>query len=175
MSFRDDMTLGEARAILRGLLEHGEDCPTCGQHAQVYRRPMTSVAARALIALWRAHRTSFGHMPTVARLHVADAAGQGGYLVLGAHWGLIEDETSVRGDQGRAGYWRVTAAGEQWLNGHSTVAKYVRLYNGQRLEFDGPQVDVVQVLGQKFDLVELLGAPPIEAGPAQLFDLRSVA
>lgn len=173
--FLDTMTLAEARDLLRTLVDDGHACPCCTQMARVYQRPMTAVAARAVVALWREHRHEFGHMPTVARQHAADVAHQGGYLVLAAHWGLIEPETAVRGDQGRAGYWRVTPAGEQWAHGRSTVEKYARLYDGRCLGHTGPAVTVLEVLGTGFDLNELLGTPPAEMPPAQLFTLGAAA
>lgn len=51
--FPDSMPLGEARDILRGLVEDGHTCPLCTQHAQVYRWSLYSTAAHALILFYR--------------------------------------------------------------------------------------------------------------------------
>jgi hypothetical protein len=164
----ESMTLVEARAWLRERLSGGETCPCCDQRAKVYERPLTSVAARAAIALWRMHRTRFGHMPTVAQHHLSDVQGQGGYLVLGAHWGLIQSESSAL-DGGRAGFWRVTRFGEAWIHGRTAVPAKAVLYNGACRELVGRPVTVFDVLGTRFDLARLLGASrPPSAGADDL-------
>lgn len=158
VDFTDDMTLGEARDALRELAMHGgAKCPCCRQLAKVYRRNLTSVAARAVTALYRDHGLTFGHMPTVARHRLPDVAHQGGYLVLGAHWDLIEEERELRPDGGRAGWWRVTDLGEAWVRGHATVPKYAHVYDGRCLRVDGEQVTIEDALGARFSYAELMG------------------
>jgi hypothetical protein len=174
VAFTDDMTLRDARDELRRRVDDGHRCPLCTQMARVYRRKLTRVAARALAALYREHGTDYGHMPTVARKHLADVHGQGGYLVLGAHWALMQDETTIRReDGGRAGYWRVTPLGVDWLTGRTRVPMYARIYDGRCLGLTGDLVGIEDVGG--FDLAELLrpapAAPvlPGAAGQAELF------
>lgn len=153
-------------------------CPTCGHVARTYRRALTSVAARAVIALYRVHGTEPGHLPTIARNHLADCAHQGGYLALAGHWGLIEEERRFRPDGGRAGYWRVTPLGWQWLTCRTTVAKYAVIREGDCIALEGPQITVIDALGEHFDLESLLGPPPPPfpprgrgpAAPIPLFD-----
>lgn len=160
------MTLADARVLLRDLADDGHACPVCTQNVKVYRRPMTAVAARALVLLWREHGFDFGHMPTLVARRMPDVSGQGGYVVLSQHWGLIESEQSVREDGGSAGMWRVTPRGLAWINGRFTVRRYARIYNGRCLGLVGPGVTVQEVLGEKFDLAALLGrtyASPVAA------------
>lgn len=169
--FNDQMPVAAARAVLRDHLADGIECPCCAQHAREYKRPLTAVAARALAALWRVHGTTFGHLPTVARDHLADVSHQGGYLVLSAHWGLMIPETLTR-DDGRAGYWAVTAKGTDWLLGRAAVPKYARIYNGDLVRLEGPAFTVLDAFAGQFDLDELLGPrdPDPEPGmPLQLF------
>lgn len=166
--FRDDMTLAQAREALRPLAADGHDCPVCRQHVKVYRRKLTKVAARAVIELYREHGLDFGHLPTVAQQRMPEVAHQGGYLVLGAHWSLIGEERHLRPDTGRAGYWRVTPLGEQWLRGEITVPKYARLYDGRCLGLDGDLVTVDEVLGVSFDFRELMAERA--GGDDPLFD-----
>lgn len=156
--FTDDMALGDARAGLRELaMNGGAKCPCCRQLAKVYRRNLTSVAARAVGALYRDHGRDFGHMPSVARRHLRDVAHQGGYLVLGAHWGLIEEERELRPDGGRTGWWRITDLGEAWVRGHAAVPKYAHVYDGRCLKVDGDPVTIEDALGEKFSYAELMG------------------
>lgn len=171
VEFPDDMPLGDARGRLRGLADAGHECPCCRQHVKVYRRPLSSVAARALVALWRVHRTEFGHLPTVVREHLADVAGQGGYTSLAQHWRLIEEEVRVRPDGGRAGYWRVTPAGVDWVLARAAVPKYARLYDGRCLGLEGPAVTVGDVLGERFDLAGLLAPDAADGGTPDVLPL----
>lgn len=151
MAVNLNMTVADARADLTRNLADGVICPCCDQTAREYKRALTSVAARALIALWRTHRHNYGHLPTVAREHLADVNGQGGYLNLAAHWCLMIS------DPDRAGYWAVTGLGERWLHGRATVPKYAVIYNGRPRGLTGPPCTVRDALGTHFDLDTLLG------------------
>lgn len=156
--FRPTMTLVEARDMLRGRADDGETCPCCTQNVKVYRRKLTSVAARAVLALWEESGRAYGHMGDIARKQLPDVAHQGGYLVLGHHWGLIEEERRVRPDGGRTGWWRVTALGELWLREQETVPKYARVYDGRCLGLHGDLVTVRDALGEGFDFGHLVRA-----------------
>jgi hypothetical protein len=154
--FRDDMTLAQAREVLRPLAVDGAACPCCKQHVRVYRRKLTATAAQAVAELYAEHGLDFGHLPTVAQKHMPERAHQGGYLVLGAHWSLISEERHLRPDTGRAGYWRVTPLAEQWLRGEASVPKYARIYAGRCLGLEGDLVTVADVLDENFDFAELI-------------------
>jgi hypothetical protein len=101
------------------MTEHA--CPTCGHVSRVYRRALTSVAARALVGLYADHGTAPAHMPSVVRKHLPDAGGQGGYVLMGKHWGLLVEDRAQRPDGGRAGWWRVTLRGELFVLGRTSV------------------------------------------------------
>lgn len=150
------MTVGEVRRILEARAADGERCPCCTSNVKVYRRPLTSVGARAVAALYTEHRLTFGHMADVARKHLPESASQGGYLVLGQHWGLIESEPIVRGDVGRTGYWRVTDRGEAWLRGETSIPKYALLFQGRCLALEGDLLRREAALGQHFDFRALM-------------------
>lgn len=176
-----EWTVTEARAWISGHLTEGVNCPCCRRRVRIYRRPMTSVAARAVVALWRVHGAAFGHLPTVARDHLADVAHQGGYLVLAAHWRLIEPEIDAQPETGRAGYWRVTAAGRAWILGHFAVPRYAVLLDGRCLRLEGAPVTCDDTLGANFKRADLLGPdamPTDDDGRLQLFclpDARAAA
>lgn len=156
--FHGAMSLNLARELLREQADDGTDCPLCTQRVKVYRRKLTSVAARAVAALYQEHTLDWGHMGDVARKHLPDVANQGGYLVLGQHWGLIEEEARRRDDGGRTGWWRVTALGALWLRGEESVPKYARIYNGRCLGLHGDLVSAEDVLGEGFDFGHLVRA-----------------
>lgn len=174
--FPDEMTLADARDVLRPLAAgDGAPCPVCRQTVKIRRRNLTGVAAQAVRALYLAHGLDYGQMKEVVLEAMPAAANQGGYLVLAQHWSLIEEERTVRRDDGgRAGWWRVTPLGEQWLCGETSVAKYADIYNGRCLGLLGDLVTYADVtgdgaLGARFDYGEVLRRRASGANQESLF------
>lgn len=152
--FYGSMTVLEARDLLVQLATEGHRCPTCSQWAKVYKRALGAGTARALIALYREHGMDWGHMATLARTKLTDIAHRGGYLVLSAHWGLIEEESKLRPDGGRGGWWRVTDLGREFVLGQATVPKYAYVYDAHCLQLDGPLVSIAEALGTPFSYAD---------------------
>ena len=151
--FPDDMTLGEARLLLVKLAEKGVECPACFQFAKIYRRPVNSSMARGLIATYRAFGREFGYLQDVRRANGETDNREESKL---RYWGLLEEEPTRRPDGGRAGWWRVTQHGEQWIRGEVVIPKYAEIYNGECLGLIGEPTTIRQALGKKFDLAELM-------------------
>jgi len=149
-------TLEEAKDWLRNRVDEGATCPCCTQYAKVYRRKLTSVAVRFVIALYREKGRDYGHAPAIAARRMRDVAHQGGYVTLGGYWGLIQEERTARPDGGRSGYWRVTQLGEDFIFARTSIPKYVMVYNSRILCQTGEQITADIALGQHFDLAELL-------------------
>lgn len=151
--FRDDMTLAEARAILRTLVDDGHPCPCCTQLAKVYRRKIHSTMARELIRMAQMgglYERRFIHVVTLAKQHSPD-------LVKCRYWGLIERDDAKREDgSDRTGWWRLTTAGLEFVSGDATVPKYARLYDGRCLGLTGDQVSIRDALGKRFKYDELM-------------------
>lgn len=152
--FPDDMTLAQARAKLRQLVEEGEQCPTCTQFAKVYRRKIHASMAAALIAIYRATVMGSGEWIEISKVlphkQVADAAKL-------RYWGLVEEEPAVRSDGSeRTGFWRITIKGIAFVRDQGVVPKYARLYDGRCLGMDGDMVKISDCLGKKFDYGELM-------------------
>ncbi len=154
--FWNGMTLGEARDKLRTLAAEGHECPCCRQYVKVYRRKLTAASTRAVIAHYSESGRDWGHLPTIVKKRMPDVAHQGGYMNLAVHWGLIEEERTLREDGGRAGFWRVTEAGEQWVRGEISIPKYALIYDGRRLGVRGDAVTIRDALGNNFDYQELM-------------------
>lgn len=144
----DSASLGDARAWLRARLDKGAPCPLCQQHSKMYRRKINSGMARSLIHMYRSAGTSWIHV----RLIGAKSREEGKL----AYWGLVEEQKGAGLHGGRAGYWRVTRKGEDFLNGHLKVPKYAKVYNGQVYGFEGDDVSIKDALGTKFDYEELM-------------------
>lgn len=152
MNFLDTMTLGEAREQLRALVEDGHRCPCCSQYAKVYRRKIHSGMAFALILMWRHSRDEWLYKPDVLRGIGSSSRDES----LIRYWGLIEEETELRPDGGRSGWWRVTLAGGDWVRGFTRISKYALVYDGRCLGFRGERVSIREALGSKFNYDELM-------------------
>lgn len=143
------MTLLAAQEELRKLVWDGQKCPCCTQLAKVYKRKLNSGMARSLIVMYRAARLDWQHVPTT----VGRKSAEEGKL---AHWGLVEEEKERRSDGGRAGFWRVTLTGEQFVLGHHAVPKYAHIYDGRCLKLSEGPVTIRAALGSKFNYDELM-------------------
>ena len=117
-----------SRWVMKKAIE-GIKCPICGRHVKVYRRKITNTMARSLIEMYNAHGMDWGHMPSTITSQRADEAKL-------QYWGLIEEETVKRPDGGRAGWWRVTEKGVDYIRGNTSLPKYVQIYNKKLLEVE---------------------------------------
>jgi hypothetical protein len=152
-----DMSLDEARDWLRQRVEKGDRCPCCSQFAKVYKKAITATSARVLILLWKTSGRDYGYIPailTTGPTMMVRASG-GDYAKL-AYWGLIEPLPEKRPDGGKAGWWRVTELGERWIYRTVTVPEYARIYAGRCLNLTGKEVSIVDALGTRFNLAELM-------------------
>jgi hypothetical protein len=147
----DDVTLGEVREYVLSHADEGVECPACTQFVKIYRWSPYGSAVVQLIRLYQAGGTTeFVESKTVKR------PGEGGEATRLRHWGLVERDDAVREDGGKSGFWRVTPLGEQFILRQATIPKYVYTFNNQVLERGGPEVDIVECLGKKFDYNEMM-------------------
>ena len=144
-------TIEALRDELRAHLVEGTVCPVCDQHAQQYRRKLNSGMALALVTMYQRAGRNWCHKPTVLA-GVGSSARDESLL---RFWGLIEERHKTQ-PQGRTGWWRVTAKGEQFIAGHITVPRYVWVYAGTFLGFDGDQITLADAAGSRFSLADLL-------------------
>jgi hypothetical protein len=151
MSFTDDMTLGQARDLLRTLVDNGHDCPLCTQHAKVYQRPIHAMMALELIAFYRHAGREWASLQ-------GSGVQRGGDIAKCRYWGLIEAMQGKRDDGStRVGWWRVTDLGEAWIHQQARVKKHARIYDGRCLGLRGEEVTILDALGKKFNYAELMG------------------
>lgn len=148
------ITLAQARQFVLDNRPEGVHCPACDQFAKEYLRNMTAFTAKAMIAMYWHHRNEYVHMPTLIRNYLPGLT-QGGYATLSKYWGLIEEETKVRPDGGRAGYWTLTTEGVNFLM-RAPVPKYAVIYDGRLLRYDGELVTIEDILKEPFDLDALM-------------------
>lgn len=153
--FRDDMTLAEARDVLRTRVDDGERCPCCTQQAKVYARPIHASMAVGLIKLYRRPHDEFHEIAEfMQHRELADFAKL-------ANWGLVTERPGVRADgSSRTGWWKITPLGVAFVEGRATVHRRARLYDGRCLGLIGEQASIRECLGSKFDYADLMGHEP---------------
>lgn len=141
-------TLEEARHWLRERIDDGARCPCCTQYVKAYKRRVNASMARSLIIMYL-HQPKdpegWMHLPTVL------APRSGNEEPKMRRWGLIEELTEPREDGGRAGFWRITDRGRQFVRGEITIPRYVRIYDDRVLNYEGEMVSIRDALGAKFD------------------------
>jgi hypothetical protein len=150
MKLPDAVPLGQARIWLMERLSTGTRCPCCTQYAKEYIRKLNSGMARSLVQMYRAGGAR--DWVDVTEVCIGGSREEGKLRF----WGLVQEAGVRREDSGHAGWWRVTALGEQFVLGRVTVASHVRLFNNTFFGFDGNQVRIDDCLGRQFDLSELM-------------------
>lgn len=151
-AFPPGALLTDAQEWLRRRLDNdGAVCPCCKRVARIYRRKVHSNMVRGLIAMYRAGAADdYVHAPTVNRSSAnVDTAKN-------VYWGLIEEAPEKREDGGRAGWYRLTPLGVDWLLGRATIPTFAVTYADRLLGHDGPPRSVQEALGTKFDYADLM-------------------
>lgn len=145
------VTLEEARRSLQETRTVGTQCPCCDQFAKVYRRKITAATAQALILMWRERGRGWCYMPDLLQRKQADET-------KARYWGLIEEAETLRLDgSNRAGYWKLTEQGINFVLGHSQIPKYALIYDGKCLGLDESEaVTIHDALGTKFNYDDLM-------------------
>lgn len=151
-----DTTLEEVQNWLRAKVEKGETCPCCKQFAKVYKRKIYSKAVYSLIKLYRLNENQANYYH-ITQLNPEKVSGGGDFAKL-VYWGLIEekpkeeDETTSR----TSGYWKITNKGRYFVERQKTIPTYARIYDSRLLGLTGPEIDIKEALGTKFDYEELM-------------------
>ena len=153
-------TIQQAKEELRGAWREGIDCPCCGQFVKLYRRKVTSSMARGLISVYhyfeRPNAEEWLHVPGF--LKSSTLCGDFSKL---RHWELVELQPFQEREDGskRAGYYRITEVGREYVRGEILIDKYRYEYNGQVrkvTDADTTQASIKDALGSKFDYRELM-------------------
>ena len=149
--FYDSMPLSEARQIVleERFSKDGIGCPCCLTLAKVYQRRIHGTMARTLITMYR-HGGADGYV------HTASLPGDTHEASQLSWWHLIEEEKIRRPDGGRAGWWRITHIGVNWVLARSYIPKYARIYDSEVLDLTGEPVTIQDALGKRFNYRELM-------------------
>lgn len=152
-------SVGDAKLWVQANLRHGVTCPTCGQFAKLYRRPINSTMAYALVLIYHASRGGAGwiHVAQFLVKTKNDSTIAGGDVVKLRYWGLLERQKDRREDgSDRVGMYRITEVGKKFVEGKIAVPAYVYLYNQLLLRLSEEMVTITEALGSKFSYDELM-------------------
>ena len=145
-----EMTLSQARELLRQNWETGLDCPCCKQRVQLYRHKVNSQITKCLIDMYHIDR-EWVHI-----LHELKPTNR--MYSLARFWGLIE----AKGDEPHnnsmsSGFWRLTDKGKKFVLGECLIPKYAYIFNDKVYRLSEEMVSVESCLGSKFSYPELMG------------------
>lgn len=153
-------TVHEAKKWLQGMMNTGATCPCCGQYAKLYRRKITSTMAKCLVMIHRffqANKVQFIHVPNFLVKFKNDGSVAGGDVAKLKHWGLLEPVVNERMDgSNRAGFYKITQLGKDWVDGNVSVPKYAYIYNQKLYKLSEEKVFIKDALGDRFDYRELM-------------------
>ena len=145
-------------------LDEGTTCPCCGRYAKRYKRRIHAGMARVLVQLY--HLTRTGSWADYRKACVVDGKIMGRDFTILRYWGLVEqladggpDLSGIPGEIAEgsgSGLWRITALGQQFVNGRCTVPRWVEVFNDQPGAMATEQITVQQALGKKFNYEELM-------------------
>lgn len=155
------MTVAQAKDVLRAGCADGVNCPACGQHVKVYERTITSAMAYGLILLRRhdaRYRGAWVHLEDYLKALDIPSSIRGDMGKL-RHWKLTEVCSGTREDGSkRIGLHRITHSGIEFVERRLSVQKYARLYNNRCLGFKkgGGEITIDDALGKKFSYREVM-------------------
>lgn len=127
-------------------------CPTCGRHAQVYRRTVTRTMAVQLHKA--AMKTKSGEYIHTSELVIGTSTGDFPKL---KYWKLIAPRPHQQEDGSKkdSGWWTVTERGRQFIDGLIMVRNNIHIYNDTIVGMSGGYSSFTDCLGKDFDYSEL--------------------
>lgn len=148
-------TLRVARDWMLARLVPGCDCPCCGRKMKLYTRKINAEMARFLIHLVQAYQDEQQWYSTRDLQPRAIKATTDGVLFV--HWGLIEARPGKNSGGARAGSYRPTRKGFDFVYGRIRVRSSLMTVTNKPYGFTGKKVNIQQCLKAKFDYNELMG------------------
>lgn len=149
-----DWTVERTKKYLEDNRKDGVECPACGVFYREYKWTFYSTAARGLILLNRLGGAE-DYVFTGDLKQKYGFKGQGDC----SRWrffGLATEDRDRKSNTGRAGYWKLTPLGVDFINGRATIPKKVYVVHSKPTRSEGPHVTVQQALGKRFDYDELM-------------------
>lgn len=134
--------------------EKGYTCECCGQFVKLYKRSINSNMGVALLALYRNREKGFVHLENLLSEQGYKRCGDASYL---KHYGLIEPLVEDRKDGSkRNGHYKITGRGIMFCERKLEVQVKFLIFNNKLYGFEGKEVNIIDVLGEKFDYKKIM-------------------
>lgn len=144
-------TISDAKHLLRENFKDGIKCPCCDQFVKMYRRPITSAMAYALILFSTKNQKEWTHADRFFKTQDCPPSIRGDFPKL-VHWGLLE-----KNDQ-EEGVYRMTEHGIAFVENNWNTYSHKLFYNNKC--FGAPQdakvISIKDALKKKFDYDKLM-------------------
>lgn len=148
-------TLRQAKEHLRKNFEEGVNCPCCGQFVRLYKRPINSTMARALVWIAGESQKSKGGWVDVPAKAPKWLTKTNQHTTL-RWWGLLERMPNEESYKKHSGVWRPTKKGIAFALGETKVPQYILHYNNKVIGQSDETVDISEAFGVKFDYKEVM-------------------
>lgn len=156
----ENNTIREAKIHLNQHLDHGVVCPACEQLCKRYSRKLTSSMAYGLLIIYSLtnnRENQWIHIEDEFKKLTDIPSSIRGDLPKLRYWNLLEKQEYTKDDGNpNSGFYRITKAGEDFINGLTSVRKYAKIYNNQFYGFEGGFIKIQEALGAKFYYEELM-------------------
>lgn len=148
--------------------KEGCNCPICGQYAKEYERQITSAMVKTLwlVKEWfelndptldQKYVHVDEHINTLPRNRQPTTRGASGDFAKMRFWGLIAESPSIRADgSSRAGYWRITQKGVDFLMDKIKVPKTAIVFDNKLFKLTNDPVSVHDCLKKRFNYNDLM-------------------
>lgn len=145
------------RQAFDAALREGEacDCPTCGRHAQIYRRKFHASMAQQLIRLF--HLGGVMGYVHASRLILPGVTGTGDFTKA-KYWRLIEQAETTDDAVKSSGLWRLTQSGVLFVKSSMSIAREVMVFDDEVLGMSQETITIAEALGDRFNYQELMEA-----------------
>jgi len=147
-------TLKSAREKMLSRIERGTKCPCCGRFVKIYKRKLHQEMAIFLIKLVAAYLYKKRYYSTRELLPDAvKAATDGAYLV---HWDLVERQPGKNLAGAKAGMYRPTEKGIDFVKNVFMVPSHLHMLCGEPVGFSNDLCSINDCLGDDFNYDDLM-------------------
>lgn len=144
-------TISDAKHLLKENYIQGIKCPCCDQFVKMYKRPITSAMAYALMLFYKVPRINeWIHADEFFKKQDCPASIKGDFPKL-EHWGLIRKSS-------KDGFYMQTLAGEEFVRNKTHVPSHKLFYNNKcyGVPDDAKFISIKDALKKKFDYYKLM-------------------
>jgi hypothetical protein len=108
----------------------GVDCPACEHHYQERHRPIPQPELQVVKWLYDHDQEHPGEFVNVPNLIARKGRKDNREIAKLLRWGLVEEEARLREDGGRAGFYRISKKGRDFVEGRIAVESHSWDYRG---------------------------------------------